>query len=251
MMGGAVDILMYHSIAEAPGPTSIAPELFEAQMAALAASGVPVLRMDDVPVHLSSGRGRAVAITFDDGFRDFATVAWPVLRRLGLSAMVYLPTDCIDDAERWVGAHDPPRPLMTWDEVRRLAADGVDFGNHTATHPDLSALDETAIADELGRADERMRRELGRRPSHFAAPYGRISDTARRVMRRDRLTSVSTRLATAGPSCDLHDLPRLEMYYYTDLNRWRAHLDGRGGPYLQLRRVLRQCSGFLRSGFKM
>ena len=111
--GGTVDILMYHSIAEAPGPTSIAPRLFEAQMSALVASGLAVLRMDDVPSHLATGRGRAVAITFDDGFRDFAKTAWPVLRRLNLSAMVYIPTDCIDGAERWSGAHRPPRPLMS------------------------------------------------------------------------------------------------------------------------------------------
>ncbi|WP_300513834.1 polysaccharide deacetylase family protein [Aliiroseovarius sp.] len=240
MMGGTVDILMYHSIAEAPGPTSIAPELFEAQMMALATSGLPVLRMDDVPAHLSGGQGRAVAITFDDGFRDFAEVAWPVLRRLDLSAMVYLPTDCMDGTERWDGAHDPPRPLMTWNEVRQLASDGVDFGNHTATHSDLSALDEAAIANELGTADARMQRELGRRPLHCAPPYGRSSDAARRIMARDRLTSVGTRLATAGPSSDLHDLPRLEMYYFTNLIRWRAHLEGRGGLYLQLRRAFRQ-----------
>ena len=237
--GGTVDILMYHSIAEAPGPTSIAPRLFEAQMSALAASGLAVLRMDDVPGHLATGRGRAVAITFDDGFRDFADVAWPVLRRLDLPGMVYIPTDCIDGPERWDGAHRPPRPLMSWDEVRRLAAEGVDFGNHTATHPDLSRLGPKAVADEADGAAARMLAETGRRPAHFAAPYGRSSPDARQIIARHHMTSVGTRLATAHGTSDPYDLPRIEMFYYTDIRRWTARLDGRGGAYLRLRRTMR------------
>tara|TARA_R110000787_G_scaffold61058_1_gene138461 strand:- start:735 stop:1517 length:783 start_codon:yes stop_codon:yes gene_type:complete len=237
--GGTVDILMYHSIAEAPGPTSIAPRLFEAQMSALATSGLAVLRMDDVPGHLAAGRGRAVAITFDDGFRDFAEAAWPVLRRLNLPAMVYLPTDCIDGAERWDGAHQPPRPLMSWNEVRRLASEGVDFGNHTATHPDLSRLNAEKVTAETERAGTRMLAETGRLPVHFAPPYGRAPLVARRVIARHHKTSVGTQLATAHNSSDPYDLPRIEMFYYTDIRRWRAHLDGRGATYLRLRRTMR------------
>lgn len=237
--GGTVDILMYHSIAEAPGPTSIAPRLFEAQVSALVASGLAVLRMDEVPGHLTNGRGRAVAITFDDGFRDFAVTAWPVLRRLNLPAMVYIPTDCIDGAERWDGAHRPPRPLMSWNEVRRLASEGVDFGNHTATHPDLSRLDAEKVIAETERAGMRMLAETGQRPVHFAPPYGRSSAIARRVIARHHKTSVGTWLATARTSSDPYNLPRIEMYYYTDMRRWSAHLSGRGASYLRLRRTMR------------
>ena len=249
--GGQVDILMYHSIAGAPGPTSIPTATFSAQMELLAASGLPVLRMNQVAEHLTSGLGRAVAITFDDGFRDFADAAWPVLRRLGLAAMVYLPAERMGGAEDWVGAHRPPRVLMSWDHVRALAAEGVDFGSHTATHADLSRVGLTQAAEEIDLAAARIQAELGVPPAHFAPPYGRTTSAARRLIAARHATSVGTRLGIAHSTSDLHDLPRLEMLYFADEGRWREHLAGRGGPYLALRGGLRRVRQAIRSGFRV
>lgn len=238
-MASEVDILMYHAIDAAPGPTSIAPGIFAEQMEALARSGLPVLRMDQVRNHLQGGEGRAVAITFDDGFLDFAERAWPVLRRHRLPAIVYLVTDLVGEVERWRGCQSPPRPLMDWDTVRGLADEGADFGNHTATHPDLSEVPaETAVA-ELDRADARFAKELGSRPRHVAPPYGRASRPVRSLLAERYETSVGTRLDTARARSPAHDLPRLEMYYFTDVGRWSAHLAGRGRPYLALRQAAR------------
>ena len=238
-MGGNVDILMYHAIDAAPGPTSIEPAVFADQMAALAASGLPVLRMDALADHLSHGTGRAVAITFDDGFDDFATRAWPVLRRHGFPAMVYLVSDLAGGVEDWTHCQAPPRKLMDWDTIRRLAAEGADFGNHTATHPDLSRIGTESALAEIDRASDRIGRELGARPAHVAPPYGHSTPTVRAALAGRFATSVGTRLGSAGPGSDLHDLPRLEMFYFTDPGRWRAHLAGRGGPYLTARRLAR------------
>ena len=125
-MGGTVDILMYHAIDDADGPTSIAPQVFADQMAALADSGLPVIGMDDVRHHLAHGTGRAVSITFDDGFQDFADRAVPVLERHGFGAMVYLVSGLVGGKENWAHCHTPPRRLVGWDTIRSLRKRGFD-----------------------------------------------------------------------------------------------------------------------------
>ena len=74
-------LLTYHSISNDPGPTSIPPSVFRAQMDAVAASGHRVVRLSEVAEWMA-GRvelpARSLAITFDDGFTDFATEAAPV-----------------------------------------------------------------------------------------------------------------------------------------------------------------------------
>lgn len=245
---GHVDILMYHAIAEGSGPTTIAPELFRAQMEALAASGRAVVSLDDLAAWQSGGKELsegAVVITFDDGYTDFGDVAWPILSRLGFAATVFLPTGRLGAPAAWIGAPSPPQPLMSWTAVADLAKGGATFGAHSVSHPDLTSLDDAGLEAETRGAKEEMEARLGVPVRHFAPPYGLTDERVRATLARTYATACGTKLARATRTSDPYDLPRLEMFYYKDLARWRDHLKGRGGPYLAARQAARAVKSFI------
>jgi peptidoglycan/xylan/chitin deacetylase (PgdA/CDA1 family) len=241
-----VDILMYHSVSDRGGATSIAPKAFAEQMRAIGESGVKVITLDD---YLAAQAGKiglpphSVILTFDDGFQDFAEIAWPVMRKLGFRPIVYLPTGYMGRVEGWHGIANPPRPLMGWDTIRALVGEGVDFGSHTVSHPNLDAVDDERLADELAQSKKIIETRLEQPVRHFAPPYGIAGKNARSRIARSYESSVGTRLGQATVDCDPFDLPRIEMFYFTDGARWRAQLAGRGNAYLAKRKLLRAVKG--------
>ncbi len=244
-MSGSVQrvaILTYHSISNEPGPTSIAPEIFEAQMAALRSSDVDVVDLASV---LRWRKGecdftrRTVAITFDDAFRDFSKAAFPILDRFAFPSTVFAPTSVIGGAENWRGANAPARPLMDWNEITALAGRGVNFGSHSQSHADLATLPDDALETELSESRKTLESRLERPAPHFAPPYGSSDDRVRSAIARHYELSVGVTLAEADRSSQVFDLPRIEMFYYCSPARWREFLDGKGEVYLGARKVAR------------
>ncbi len=239
-----VDILMYHSIASDPGPTSIPVDLFRQHMEALVESGanvVPLVALAAWQRGELSLPERTVVITFDDGFQDFADAAFPFLQQHRLAATVFLPTGCLGGSESWVGKNSPPRKLMSWSTVVDLAAAGVDFGGHSVTHADLTALPLDRLQDEIKRSQAEIGERLGRPTETFAPPYGRSDARVRAELARHSRVSVGTGLDRARRDADLTDAPRIEMHYFRIPALFRAYLAGRADWYLSARQLGRRA----------
>lgn len=237
----SVPVLTYHSISADPGPTSIAPETFRMQMDVLAESGVATMTCEDFLNWHRNGAGdagRRVLITFDDGFADFATAAFPVLRDRGFAAMVFVPTGKLGYREDWRGAHTPPRRLLSWTTVRELAEQGVEFGGQGVAHADLTRVPPPVRQHEIARCADDLAQQLGRPARAFAAPYGRVNGEVLADVARTYETAFGTRFDRARRSCDRYDVPRIEMHYFRASGHWRAFVDGTN-TYLRAQRVLR------------
>lgn len=253
MLAEPLDILMYHSISAGAGPTCIAPQVFAAQLDALAESGRTCVSLAQVAEALSGGAGLppgAVALTFDDGFCDFQSEAHPLLAARGWSATVFVPTGHIGGFDDWE-RHDrasPARRLMSWEQITELAASGIDFGAHAVTHRDLTRLAPAEALAEIDESQRSLTARLGRAPAAFAAPFGRTHLTLRGALRQRFALAVGTRFSRATPSDDVYNLPRIEMWYFRDPGRWRRYLAGRARAYVLTRRLLRGLRGAMSGG---
>jgi peptidoglycan/xylan/chitin deacetylase (PgdA/CDA1 family) len=131
----------------------------------------------------------ALAITFDDGYRDNYEHAAPLLKRFDLPATFFVTTRFIgtDFVPWWDRDLDIRMPWMTWDQVRMLHREGFEIGSHTRTHRELASLaPEAATAEILGSCRD-LEDQLSSKVFSFAFPYGgkrQIADEQLEIMRR-------------------------------------------------------------------
>jgi len=235
----SVPVLMYHSIAndaeEKVQPyyrLATSPRRFAEQMQWLSNSGYQGVSLEEalaMPAGENSSRRSPVAITFDDGFRDFYTEAWPVLQRHGFTATMHLPTDFISTPRKSFHGKE----CLNWNEVRELGAQGVQFGSHTASHPKLHELSWAAIENELKLSKTRLEQELGEAISGFAYPYAfpqedqRFTDRFTELLREQGYRNcVTTVVGRVRAEDDWFRLKRLPVNSCDDETLFAAKLAG-------------------------
>lgn len=207
-------ILTYHSIDDSGSPISIDAPAFRRHIAWLASGAVRVVSIDALMALPADAD--AVALTFDDGFVNFADVAAPLLVEHRLPATLFVVTGHVGGTNAWRGscaAGIPTMPLLDWSTLGSLAEEGITIGAHTRTHPNLATLDPSQLADEIGGSADDLERELGRRPSLFAYPYGAVPGAAARAAAQYRW-AVTTEMRPLEPAERPECLPRLDAYYF-------------------------------------
>lgn len=238
-------ILTYHSIDESGSPISVSPDAFAAHVRWLVSGRVrviPLLTLADEVRSGSQATSDAVALTFDDGFANFAEHVAPLLRTHELPATVFVVSEHVGRTNAW-GGRDAPGiptlPLLDWDALGRLAEAGVDIGGHTRTHPALDTLDADALSDQIQGGAGEIASRVGRRPSSFAYPYGAVSPAAADMVRTRFQAGVTTRMRTLAATDDRALLPRLDAYYFRRPDGLSGWGTARFRAYLRMRAVVR------------
>ncbi|NKF23605.1 polysaccharide deacetylase family protein [Solimonas marina] len=213
-----ISILMYHQVGNFPtvklhraSYTNLVH--FRRQMAFLKRWGANVLTMTEAVAALRGERPippRAVVLTFDDGYRSFIDTAVPVLQEYGFPAIVYvLASKAGDDAGWYAVDGQPTPPLMTWDEVRRLPALGMEVGSHGLFHTALKGVDAPTLRAELADSKRIIEDQLGRAVPHFCYPFGSVDQAAIDACAAAGYSSaVTCQRGAAYPALDLLALPR-------------------------------------------
>jgi peptidoglycan/xylan/chitin deacetylase (PgdA/CDA1 family) len=234
-----IPILMYHSISENPEShknpyyhTCTSPRVFRQHLNFLARNGYRTIGLGEAVRKLQEGAQTAeklVVLTFNDGFEDFYTEAFPALSASGYAATVFLPTAYIGDSPREFNGI----ACLTWSQVRELRKAGVEFGSHTLTHPQLRELLPAGVDRQLRSSKEEIEDRLGAPVASFSYPYAFPEpDRAFRQMLRDMLmqagyeNGVSTIVGTADSSSDRLFLERIPANSSDDESLFTAKLQG-------------------------
>lgn len=186
-----VPILMYHHVGENANWLYIDPKTFAGQMDYLVGKGYATLTLPEVASGLASGQlpAKVVVLTFDDGYRDFFTQAYPVLRQHNLKATVFLITQLMEGAD-----------YLTWEQAREMAGAGlITLGDHTLDHKSLVSLVEEQIKNEIFSSKRIIEEKTGYSPNVFAYPYGSFSSSAANILGQAGFVAAVT--TQAGYSC--------------------------------------------------
>ena len=222
-------VLFYHRVSDDPDPLAIAPRRFAEQMAVLRDEGYRVVDVVEAG-RLLSGReplDRVVALSFDDGYRDVAEHALPVLERHGFRATVFIATAVIDGTAHFTWYERQP-PVLGWSDIAALdRGSAFTFEAHTLTHPNLTALAPAAAEREIAGSRSALEERLGRAVAGFCYPGGVYGERERELVARAGFAVATTCEPGANTwESDLLALRRTAIDGGDRLNDFRAKLAG-------------------------
>jgi len=169
-------ILAYHGVGEIhlrddPDFLVLPPDRFRRQVELLLDAGFRFVTVAALAQEAAGGTpppGLA-ALSFDDGMHDNHSRVLPLLREWGIPATVYVATGLIGMPNPWV--HADGTRMMTVDELRELAAAGVELGAHTVSHPDLATLEYDGCLREMTESRRMLEEVTGGPVRTFAYPF--------------------------------------------------------------------------------
>lgn len=178
--GRGVAILMYHKIGEPPAGSKlkklwISPEKFERQLCYLKGKNIPVITCSEHYAMLQKKTVpyKAVILTFDDGYENNYTYAFPLLKKYGFRATFFIVTDTIGKMNVWHRADtEAQQRMLSAEQIREMAAAGMEIGSHTLSHPHLRTKNIEEARQEIGRSKIVLEELVGKPVEIFAYPYG-------------------------------------------------------------------------------
>lgn len=240
-----IPILTYHSLDESQSVISTSPSVFEKQMGELWKRGWQSLSLSEMARFMQTRKffpEKTFVITFDDGYENTYSEAFPILKQFGFKATIFLITDYCGRMNDWPGhsASIARRPLLSWPQIKEMHKHGVEFGAHTSSHPDLSKLSIQEAEREIIKSKEQIEDKLGVETEFFAYPYGKYNPGVKEIARKHFLGACSTKLGKAGANSDLHMLKRVDMYYLSGAPLFNSLSTALVDWYLGIRHLARE-----------
>jgi peptidoglycan/xylan/chitin deacetylase (PgdA/CDA1 family) len=146
---------------------------FERQMRYLKENGYHVITAEELYSFLGYRQGlprKSVLITMDDGYRSVYNIAYPILKKYGYTATLFIYTD-------FVGVS---KMAITWNQLKEMQRNGFTIGSHTIYHSDLTKPKDgetepeyiARVKKELYGSKQIIDKKLGQDTYFLAYPFG-------------------------------------------------------------------------------
>ncbi|WP_303722560.1 polysaccharide deacetylase family protein [Malonomonas rubra] len=218
---GQVNAFIYHRFGESRYPsTNIEVEAFRQQLTYLREHDYQVFSLEEVVRRLRASENlpeKAAVLTVDDAFTSFAEGGMPIVREFGFPITLFVNTDAVGD-----------HGYLDWEQIKALHEEGVEIGNHTASHAYLVEMAEgegfddwrKRIVMDIERAQQEFAGHLGFTPTTIAYPYGEYADEVVEIVKQLGFkAALAQQSGVIHSTSDLYALPRFPM----------------GGPYATLK----------------
>lgn len=201
-----IPILMYHSISDDDPNNNllVPPSMFEEQMAWLEANEFTAMDLDEALDAMETGKvpKRPVVITFDDGYSDNYTSAFPSLKNHGLKATFFVITDGVDDGY-----------YMSSEMLKEMQSNGMSIQNHTANHLELDKLSREDAYDTIKRGQDFLRNNIGSDANYLCYPVGKYNSETIEIEKELGIKAATTTQGGISSIGDgLYQLKRVRIY---------------------------------------
>lgn len=232
-------IIMYHRVVDSPDEvgvhgTYVTKELFKKHMQLLKDNGYRTVTFKELAEdHLLTKRfdkgNKFVVLTFDDGYEDNYRVMFPILKEFGAKAVIFLLSESKYNEWDVNNPHNPEKrfDLMSEEQVKEMAAYGVEFGAHTKTHPYLSSLPIEEAREQIVQCKQKLEQTYGQQFITFAYPYGDLNDEVKSEVRKAGFTfAVSTDSGEINVDSDLFQIRRIGIFPRNSMLTFRRKISG-------------------------
>jgi peptidoglycan/xylan/chitin deacetylase (PgdA/CDA1 family) len=191
---GYIPVLMYHKIPKEPIQSQhrifVTEATFEHQLRQLKSRGFETITFDTYLRFRDAEPGvtlpkKPIVLTFDDGYLDNYTNAWPLLKKYGFTATIYALGHPKHDHNFWdTPSGEPRQPLMSAEQLQEMATAGIEIGGHTLNHTKLTEIPMAEAWIEINESRQNLLALTGQPVRTFAYPYGVYSDEIKALVRK-------------------------------------------------------------------
>ena len=212
--GTKVLILNYHKIDNTFISLAVRPDDFDTQMKYLSENGYHTISPDELYESLA-GTGELpdnpVMITFDDGYEDNYVNAYPILKKYGFKATIFVVTSFLDKNKKG---------YMSWDQAREMDANGISIQSHTVDHKSMTDLTDDQLRMELVDSKKKAEKELGHPVNYMAYPTGTYNlHIAQMVKEAGYKAAFTIKYGNVDKASNIYALERVPIFHTEQTNK--------------------------------